>query len=196
MSAETMLSFLQNCTPEAKLSFLVVNQCAPVLKGVKISNLITVKPGGWLQVRKYLRKSRIICVLLYADAEREVLFLYRYEGLEAHLKRPEVCRFLAQMGYECFQIAAVLRQLRRRYQQYVGAGREFPHELGVLLEYPVADVEGFIKNRGENSLAVRYWKVYQNLQEAERIFRMYDEAKEQALREIINGYPLCQVAVS
>lgn len=196
MSAETMLSFLQNCTPEAKLGFQVVNQCAPVLKGVKISNLITLRPGGWLQIRKYLRKSRIICVPLYIDGEKEVLFLYRYDRLEAHLKRPDVRQFLQQLGYESFQIADVLKQLRRRYQQYAGVGREFPHELGVLLEYPVADVEGFIKNRGENSLAVRYWKVYQNLQEAERIFRMYDEAKEQALKEIINGYPLCQVAVS
>lgn len=196
MSAETMLSFLQNCTPEAKLGFQVVNQCAPVLKGVKISNLITLRPGGWMQIRKYLRKSRIICVPLYIDREKEVLFLYRYDRLEAHLKRPDVRQFLQQLGYESFQIADVLKQLRRRYQQYAGVGREFPHELGVLLEYPVADVEGFIKNRGENSLAVRYWKVYQNLQEAERIFRMYDEAKEQALKEIINGYPLCQVAVS
>lgn len=196
MSAETMLSFLQSCTPEAKLGFQVVNQCAPVLKGVKISNLITMKPGGWMQIRKNLKTSRIICVLLYADGEKEVLFLYRYECLEAHLKRPEVRRFLQQKGYESFQIADVLKQLRRRYQQYAGAGREFPHELGILLEYPVADVEGFIKNRGEKSLTAGYWKVYQNLQEAERTFRMYDEAKEQALKEIINGYPLCRVAVS
>lgn len=196
MSAEAMLSFLQNCTPEAKLGFKVVTQCAPVLKGVKISNLITVKPGGWHQIRQFLRKSRIICVLLYADKDREVLFLYRYERLEAHLKRPEVRDFLRRYGYDCFEIAEVLKRLKRRYQLYAGAGREFPHELGVLLEYPVADVEGFITNRGENCLTVRYWKVYENPQEAERIFRLYDEAKEQALEEIVKGYPLCQVAVS
>ena len=47
MSAETMLHFLNNCTPEEKFGFRVVTQCAPVLKGVKISNLITMKPGGW-----------------------------------------------------------------------------------------------------------------------------------------------------
>ncbi|MEW4413306.1 DUF3793 family protein [Clostridium sp. AN503] len=196
MSAEAMLSFLQNCTPEARLGFKVVTQCAPVLKGVKISNLITVKPGGWQQIRMFLRKSRIICIPLYADQDREVLFLYRYEQLEAHLKRPEVRRFLRRFGYGSFEIAAVLKQLKRRYQQYAGMGREFPHELGVLLEYPVGDVEGFIANRGENSLAARYWKVYENPQEAERIFRLYDEAREQALEEIIQGYPLYQVAVS
>ena len=196
MSAETMLTFLKSCTPEAKLGFQVATQCAPVLKGVKLSNLITVKAGCWQQIRRYLRSSRIICVLLYADGEREVLFLYRYERLEQHLKKPEVRAFLTRYDYECFEIAAVLKRLRGRYQQYAGAGRDFPHELGVLLEYPLEDVEGFIANRGENSLAVRYWKVYHDPQGAEQIFRVYDEAKEQALTEIVKGYPLCRVAVS
>lgn len=196
MSAETMLTFLQSCTPEAKLGFQVATQCAPVLKGVKLSNLITVKTGGWQQIRRYLRQSRIICVPLYADGEKEVLFLYRYDRLETYLKKREVRDFLQRYGYKCFDIAAVLKRLRGRYQQYAGAGKDFPHELGVLLEYPLEDVEGFIANHGENSLAVRYWKVYHNPRGAERIFRIYDEAKEQALTEIINGYPLWQVAVS
>lgn len=196
MSAEDMLSFLKGCTPEARLGFMVVNQCAPVLKNVKVSNLITVRPGGWQKVRGYLRKSRVICVLLYADQGKEVLFLYRYDRLEGHLKRPEVRAFLNGRGYGDCQVAAVLKLLRRRYQQYAGAGREFPHELGVLLGYPVADVEGFIENRGENSLAAGYWKVYSDLKGAERTFRVYDEAKEQAMREIISGCPLCQVAVN
>lgn len=196
MSAEAMLSFLQNCTPEARLGFKVAIQCAPVLKGVKISNLITVKPGGWQQIRFFLKESRIICIPLYADAGKEVLFLYRYEQLASHLRRAEVRDFLKRYGYKDFEIASVIRHLKLRYQQYAGGGKEFPHELGVLLEYPVSDVEGFIANHGENSLTARYWKVYENPQEAERIFQMYDEAKEQAMREIINGCPLCQVAVS
>ena len=58
------------------------------------------------------------------------------------------------------------------------------------------DVEGFIQNRGENCLLSRYWKVYSNRQQAERIFRLYDAAKEQALWEIVNGLPLYQVAVA
>ena len=133
MSAETMLHFLNNCTPEAKFGFRVVTQCAPVLKGVKISNLITMKPGGWRKIRAYLKKSRIICIPLYADAEKEVLFLYRYEQLERHLKNREVREFLRSCGYESFEVASVLVRLRRRYQLYAGISKEFPHELGVLL---------------------------------------------------------------
>ena len=188
MSAETMLHFLNNCTPEEKFGFRVVTQCAPVLKGVKISNLITMKPGGWRKIRAYLKKSRIICIPLYADAEKEVLFLYRYEQLERHLKNREVREFLRSCGYESFEVASVLVRLRRRYQLYAGISKEFPHELGVLLGYPVGDVQGFIDNRGENSLTSRYWKVYQNPKEAEKIFDLYDRVKEQALKEIMCGH--------
>ena len=196
MSAETMLHFLNNCTPEEKFGFRVVTQCAPVLKGVKISNLITMKPGGWRKIRAYLKKSRIICIPLYADAEKEVLFLYRYEQLERHLKNREVREFLRSCGYESFEVASVLVRLRRRYQLYAGISKGFPHELGVLLGYPVGDVQGFIDNRGENSLTSRYWKVYQNPKEAEKIFDLYDRVKEQALKEIMCGRTLSHVAVS
>ena len=196
MSAETMLHFLNNCTPEEKFGFRVVTQCAPVLKGVKISNLITMKPGGWRKIRAYLKKSRIICIPLYADAEKEVLFLYRYEQLERHLKNREVREFLRSCGYESFEVASVLVRLRRRYQLYAGISKEFPHELGVLLGYPVGDVQGFIDNRGEDSLTSRYWKVYQNPKEAEKIFDLYDRVKEQALKEIMCGRTLSHVAVS
>ncbi len=196
MSVETMLSFLQNCSPEGRLGFQVAVQCAPVLKNVKISNLMTGKPGSWQRIRKKLKPSRIICVPLYLDEEKEVLLLYRYNRLEEHLKSEKVRCFLHHCGYEECEIAAVLKLLRERYRRYAGAGGEFPHELGVLLEYPVEDVEGFIANQGQNSLMARYWKVYHNQQEAEQIFRMYDEAKEQALQEIVQGSSLCQVAVS
>ena len=196
MSAETMLHFLNNCTPEEKFGFRVVTQCAPVLKGVKISNLITMKPGGWRKIRAYLKKSRIICIPLYADAEKEVLFLYRYEQLERHLKNREVREFLRSCGYESFEVASVLVRLRRRYRLYAGISKEFPHELGVLLGYPVGDVQGFIDNCGENSLTSRYWKVYQNPKEAEKIFDLYDRVKEQALKEIMCGRTFSHVAVS
>lgn len=195
MPAETMLMYLQNCGPEGRLGFQVAVQCAPVLKDVKISNLITVKAGGWHKIRADLKKSRIICVPLYMDKEKEVLFLYRYKRLENYLRQKSVRRFLRKYGYGQVDIAFVLKNLRIRYELYAGSGQGFPHELGVLLEYPVEDVEGFIANRGQNSLMSRYWKVYHNKQEAERRFHLYDEAKEQALWEIVSGSPLYKIAV-
>lgn len=195
MSVETMLSFLQSCDPEGRLGFQVAVQCAPVLKGVKISNLMTARPGSRQYIREGLKQSRVICVPLYQDREKEVLFLYRFDRLNEHLRKRQVQGFLRRCGYEDCGIAEVLKLLRQRYRQFHAAGGDFPHELGVLLEYPVEDVEGFIANQGQNSLMTRYWKVYHNRQEAERVFHMYDEAKEQALREIVQGSSLGEVTV-
>ena len=195
MPAEIMLSFLKTCTPEGRMGFRVATQCAPVLKGVKISNLIRVHPGEGQKIRKRLKDSGIICVSLYQDGTMDVLFLYRYRQLEQHLRQPVVWQFLRKYGYEAWDIASVLRRLKTRYHQYAAGGGEFPHELGVLLEYPVEDVEGFIRNQGENCLVCRYWKVYGNRQQAERTFRLYDAAREQALWEIVKGLPLWEVAV-
>lgn len=195
MSAEIMLSFLKTCGPNRRLGFQVAAQCGPVLKNVKISNLMAARPGSWYQILIELEKSRIVCIPLYADEAREILFLYRYAQLESHLKRSRVRRLLRCFGYEEYEVVAVLRRLGERYRQYGEQNGPFPHELGVLLEYPVEDVEGFIANQGKNSLTSRYWKVYHDRKEAERIFHLYDEVREKAMWEIVQGFSLCQVAI-
>lgn len=196
MSAEVMLAFLNNCSLEAEIGFRVAFHCAPVLKNVKVSNVMAVKKGTWGKVWKALRNSPVRCIPLYADNEKELLLFYRQERLEEHLKKKENREFLNSFGYLDVSVAGVIRRLKRRYEEYAVHGQEFPHELGIVLEYPVKDVEGFIKHRGQNCLMERYWKVYHNLEQAKATFARYDQAKEQAMEEIIAGYPLYQVAVS
>lgn len=196
MSTETILTFLEECTPERRLGFQVVSQCAPVLKGIKASNLITIKTGTCHQVMEGLQGSRIKGVRLHQNREKEVLFLYRSELLEQHLGNEEAAMFLRRCGYHSLEIDYVLERMKGRYEQYADAGKSFPHELGVLLEYPVHDVREFIRNKGRNSLVAKYWKVYHNTESALDVFSKYDQARETALGEIIQGYPLVQVAVS
>ena len=37
---------------------------------------------------------------------------------------------------------------------------KFPHEIGIFLGYPLADVAGFIRNKGRNCKCIGTWKVY------------------------------------
>ncbi len=60
-------------------------------------------------------------------------------------------------------------------------GMGFPHEIGMFLGYPVADIRGFIENEGRKYLMIGYWKVYSNLSQARMIFKEYDRAKECAV---------------
>jgi len=195
MSAEAMLEFLDQCSLESRMGFQVASHCAPVLKGIKISNIMTAQGGTWKLVRKALKGSRILCVLLFAGKGREVLLLYRYEELKQHLEKRQVREFLESCGYQNMSVAAVIIRLRDRYARYAQGGEDFPHELGIILEYPVEDVEGFIKNQGKNFLLEKYWKVYHNKEQARTIFDQYDQARELAMREAVAGYGLCQIAV-
>ncbi len=72
----------------------------------------------------------------------------------------------------------------------------FPHERGGILEYPVEDVEGFIRNGGTHCQTERYCKAYLIRERAEELYRQYDMVKETAMREIVSGRSLSQVVVS
>ena len=195
MSAEVMLDFLAASSLESRLGFQAANHCGPVLKGIKISNIMTAEKGAWRRLQRALRGSSILCVLLAVHREREILLLYRYGGLKNHLEKVQVREFLISCGYDDMAVASVLIRLRSRYARYVLSGQGFPHELGVILEYPVEDVRGFIENRGKNFLMEKYWKVYHDREQALVTFALYDQARETAMGEVIAGYPLHEVAV-
>ena len=191
-----MLAFLDQCSLESRLGFFVASHCAPVLKGIKISNIMTAERGTWKRLVRSLKGSNILCVLLSAQGGREVLLLYRYEKLREHLMKEQVRKFLESQGYDDIRVPAVITRLRKQYAEYVRNRQGFPHELGVILEYPVEDVKGFIENRGKNCLLEKYWKVYHDREQALVTFALYDQARETAMGEVIAGYPLNQIAVS
>lgn len=194
MSADVYFSYLNRCPAHAKLSFCVASQCAPVLKGIKASNMITMEAGTWRILRKVFKNSKIICIPLWLGEDKDVLLLYRYGHLTKLLKDESVIRFLRGCGCDRTDTASVIIRLRLKYQEYMSGRLPFPHELGVILEYPVEDVESFIVNGGKNCLFTSYWKVYHNRERAEQIFRLYDEARRTAIEEVLKGCPLEVIA--
>ena len=63
----------------------------------------------------------------------------------------------------------------------------FPHELGLILGYPLCDVIGFIKNNGQNCLYCSYWKVYDNLSQTKKVFEVYDKVRFQMVKLVEYG---------
>ena len=196
MSTEAMMQFLDRCDEDSRFRFRVVSHCAPVLKGIKISNIISIECGSFKKLCAALKGSRIICISLFSDKKREVLLLFRYRDMENYLRKKDIREFLRRYGYTDFSLTRVIRRLRERYAAYADGQIGFPHELGVILGYPLSDVEGFIRNQGKGCLLEKYWKVYSEPQKAARLFARYDRAKETAMQEVVEGYLLSQVAVS
>ena len=133
--------------------------CAPVLAGLKPSNAVTLDYIDSKELIQSLAGSDIKCGLIYSGNGKCLWLLYREQQVNQYLMDPENQRFLKHCGYSSFQIQNILYTLKNRYRLYKAGQADFPHELGLILGYPLCDVIGFIKNNGQNCLYCSYWKV-------------------------------------
>ena len=162
-------------------------QCAPLITGLKISNLLIVPADNEKIVWEILRRSGICCYCMLRTGEKSTFLLFRKNQLEAFLAEPEIREFLRKEGYEKFGLGEILRRFQIRYQTYMAGRKQFPHEMGLLLGYPLEDVAGFMENNGKNFLYSGYWKVYENQAEKMFLFGKFERAKETLIQLISEG---------
>ena len=168
-------------------------QCAPLITGLKLSNLLTISSGGFSQVEKIIEGSRLSMDPLLETEDKMVILLYQRERLEKYLRMPQVQSLLQEEGYHSCQLEDILPVFCERYEKYVESARPFPHELGLLLGYPPEDVEGFIRHQGRNSLCTGYWKVYADKEGKQRLFEKYEYAKENLIQLLHYGLKMTEI---
>ena len=166
----------------------MVLQCAPLIKGIKMASLLIVSSKDEEAVRVILKKTGIIHYRLLRQDEKTTFLLFRKLQLARHLIDPDVQRILKANGYEDVSLGGILRTFQCRYQTYMEQGEGFPHEMGLLLGYPVEDVEGFIEHKGKKYLYSGYWKVYEDVASKRKIFEAYENAKEELIVLLANGH--------
>ncbi len=162
-------------------------QCAPLISGLKVSNLLIISAEDEALVRGILRRSGISFFRLLRTGEKVTFLLFRKNPLEDYLGRQEVKAMLVTEGYVDFSLGNILGTFQRRYESYMSVGGRFPHEMGLLLGYPVEDVKGFMDNHGKNFLYSGYWKVYADVEEKRRLFQKFEDAKETVIQLLSYG---------
>lgn len=167
-------------------------QCAPVLAGLKASNLLNVNKKQGELILNLLADTDLSCYVLLRNGHRMTILIYNQRMLKEYLGNKRVQCFLAKEGYGEMELEEMLLLLSQRYQSHMEKRVGFPHELGVFLEYPMEDVEGFIENNGENFLCLGYWKVYQNRQAKMELFQKFERAKEWMILLISHGVELIE----
>lgn len=195
MPAEVLSYFLKNSDRRVRLGFQVVLQCAPFLKGLKVSCVITVDSQLYTALGELLDGLGIEYQMLSESGGRCLVLFYRPEEMEAYLNRPEVRSLIREYGYGSMNLTEMLERLSRRVEKCEEKGLGFPHEIGAFLGYPVGDVRGFIQNKGKDSLMTGYWKVYGNVPAAKMIFNKYDRAKDCAVNEFMTGKSIREIAL-
>ncbi len=181
-----------NCSLEKTIAF----HCAPALVGIKPANLISC------DLKQHPKLVEEICALnrslnvrglyfrIVCRMEGRVLMLvYRVQVLRKHLEDAQVLAFLKKAGYAGGDMEAMILQLQKR----LSASREFPHETGVFLGYPVEDVEGFLRDGGKHCRLSGYWKVYVNEDQTRDLFKKFTLCRKTLYLLVSNGVSIVQL---
>ncbi|MGP1612656.1 MAG: DUF3793 family protein [Catonella sp.] len=169
------------------VSLQLALQCAPVIAGMKISNLLTISAKKIGDLSEILEHTGLSFRIIYPGKKRLVILVYREGELRKYLNYAKVKAFISECGYEHTDINKIFPRFVRNYISYMENKKNFPHELGLLLGYPIEDVEGFIRNNGKNYLHSGYWKVYKDAETKIRLFKDYEKVQTEMVRLLYEG---------
>lgn len=171
----------------------LVLQCAPLITGLKVSNLLIISKGNEEVVKRILNRTGISYYRLIQTRTKTTFLLFRRNELEEFLSDENVRNVLMKAGYKSLQIDKILRTFSLRYEAYIQGDKSFPHEMGLLLGYPVEDVVGFVENNGKNFLYSGYWKVYENQKAKVKLFDKFKVAEETLIHLLSNGLSMSDI---
>ncbi len=202
---------------------LIVRHCAPTLAGLKTGNMFTatfaskaqldseVQQLNQILADKGLRVTvlRIACHASQSKSRsknsseysgnhcgkgciRALIYIYRPGRLQSDLDAEEAKDILLRFGYEESSLDGCISRLADRIYECDG----FPHEVGLFLGYPPEDVKGFIELGGRNSKASGYWKVYGDVDRAQKQFERFSKCTGVYLECLGRGLPITKLAVN
>ncbi len=176
----------------------LIRCCAPTMACLKTGNMFNCVFDSQKQMTEELRllnqrlrkKGLRILPLRWRDG-KALLYLYRPKLLERDLRDPLSKKLLSECGYTCEDANACLARMMSRLR----TEEDFPHEVGLFLGYPSADVDGFMHRKNECKLC-GLWKVYDDVQGAIRQFARCRRCTEVYLDCLSRGFPLEKLAVA
>ena len=189
------------------LEEVLVEQCAPTLARVKPASMFRYQPRDLkaepvelaLEKLPVLQKTlagrgiRIRILKNCPKTETLLFFVFRTEMCRRILEDRASRAFLRAGGYDTEHgMDALLEQ----FSEKICLRESFPHEIGVLLGYPLADVIGFIRNGGRNCRGQGCWKSYSDPAGAMRSQEMYRKCTRIYKRLFAAGTPLTKLAVA
>ncbi len=177
--------------PRDCLLHIIAYHAAPVLEEHKPSVILTFSNSEarrlsdwWLEYQDDIPAGRLQHYELCRSGEGITVLFYDPDLLARVLEEKAAARFLRSRGYgQSLTVESALAVLRSKYQ----AG--CPHEIGLFLGIPLADVQGFIRFEGKHALANGYWKVYHDPERQLALFARFHEAKLGFIRFILAGHP-------
>lgn len=170
----------------AYLTYYLKYQLAPVIMGYKPS--ITLSLGrrndrrfSKITTLKAIKSLGLQGMILRETETAHIVLAYRKCSIDNILEGTKEREVLEGLGYSLGSAYRALSHLRKRYEYC-----HCPPELGIFLGFPVEDVKDYMCGTEKKCLLCGYWQVYNNLGEAQKIFKSYDDAKESMLISLLD----------
>ena len=177
---------------------MIVQYCSPTLAGLKTGNMFSVRFASNEEMireiralNRVLKEKDLRAIPFRQKGGRYLVYIYRPAFLKEDLANPAALAILLEKGYRTGSTEGCLAQLACRVER----NNVFPHEIGLFLGYPPADVKAFMKHPNDGVKKAGYWKAYGNAEEAESVFRMYRTCTELYLQEVSRGRTIRNLAV-
>ena len=177
---------------------ILIRCCAPTMACLKTGSMFSYTFDSRKQMIEELRhlnrqlrhKGLRLLPLRWRDG-KALLYLYRPKWLERDLHNPLSRKLLSECGYTDENASICLARLISRLR----AEDDFPHEVGLFLGYPPADVDGFMHRKDSYKLC-GLWKVYDDVESAVRQFARCRHCTEVYLNCLSRGFSLDRLAVA
>ena len=167
------------------LDRLLATYCSPTLAGIKPASLVSCDRNLYPDLPQRLKEYRdafsareIHFEIVCACSARFLLLVYSKPQLERRIAYP--------VGQP---LDVLLRNLKRR----IAMSKDFPHEIGLFLGYPIEDVVGFIRYAGKGCKLSGLWKVYGDAEAASRLFDRLSRVCHAVTRRVDKGETLLEV---
>ncbi len=200
---------LEDCA-ESEFVRTLVCQAGLVMAGQKPAAVFGFTPRAWKGECLALSKRSLCDRLLSAYAPRlaaygvrlawlarkpggVMLLAWRPALLEGLLADAENRAFLAGRDLPCTGADALASGLIARLRAYYQGKRDFPHEVGLALGYPLADVTGFMADGGRGAKAVGRWRCYADVDAARRRFEELTSLERRCKCLYLQGVPVTEL---
>ena len=175
----------------------VVRHCSPTLAGLKCGSMFRVE-SDLDGIRTQLHDLRLMLMprgvrvaVIDSDGTGSLIYVYRPKQLSERLSEPETSEFLSGYGYDASDAVTMVNQLTERFSKCPSC----PPEVGVFLDYPMEDVKGYIENKGMCCRCIGCWKVYGDVESAEKRFRSYKRCRDIYSRMYAEGCCISKLAI-
>ena len=178
---------------------MIIHHCSPTLAGLKTASLFSCTYTSTEELKQLIRKfNRMLSskglrfLPLRISENHALIYVYRPNKLKDDLANSEADLILKNRGYcEKSPERCIVKLINRLKES-----EDFPHEIGLFLGYPPEDVRGFIENNAKCCKCVGCWKVYGEVEEAQKTFARYKKCTDVYTRQLKKGRSIEKLTVA